>query len=104
MPSKYFITKLAERDIESAIKYIAETLHNQKAANDLFDKIEKAIENACFFPYAYSSSEYFFIHDLNVRHIIIDNYVLFYEVKDDKIIVMRFLLAKIDFSKITISE
>ena len=108
MSSRYsfIVSKPAESDIVSAMRYITETLHNQKAANDLFDKISSAIDNACEFPYSNVTSEYFFISDDKIRHIVIGNYVLFYEIQDDekRIAVLRFLLARMDFSKIQIKE
>lgn len=100
----YVISKQAEEDIVSVMRYITETLQNQKAANDMFAKIENAIETACAFPYANPSCEYYFINDPNTRHIVIDNYALFYEIEDEenRIVILRFLLARMDFKKISV--
>lgn len=46
----YYLTPLAEQDIDSALDYIANQLCNGQAASDLFAKIENAIENICRFP------------------------------------------------------
>lgn len=39
------------RDLEEKVVYIAEELHNEKAANDLLDEVEKAILE-CVYCYA----------------------------------------------------
>ena len=97
----YKLTPLAENDIDSALEYIAQTLCNTKAALDLMDKIERAIQNACVFPYSAADCHMFLINDDKTRHIPVDNYVLIYEVDERaKLIkILRFLYAAMDLTK-----
>lgn len=46
----------------------------------------------------------FLITDENIRHILIENYVLIYEIVEDEMCVriLRFRYAKMDLSKLTI--
>ena len=100
----YILSKQAEEDISSAMQYITEVLCNRHAANALFEKIEATIAKACEFPLSYPTSEYYYIHDINIRHAVINNYVLFYEIKDSDqtIAVLRFLMARMNFENIPI--
>lgn len=100
----YNFTPLAEEDIDSVLSYISEQLLNKKAANDLFSKIEKAIENICEFPYSFADCSYYLITDINIRHANIDNYVLIYEVLEEtkQINFLRFRYAKMNLSNMNI--
>ena len=71
-------------DLEEKVVYIAEKLHNEKAANDLIDAVEKAILERqsvaeAFEPY----------HSLNERRypyyrIYVKNFTIYYVVIDDE--------------------
>ena len=100
----YNFTPLAEEDIDSVLSYISEQLLNKKAANDLFSKIEKTIENICEFPYSFADCSYYLITDINIRHANIDNYVLIYEVLEEtkQINFLRFRYAKMNLSNMNI--
>ena len=88
-------------DLEEKIVYIAEKLHNEKAANDLLDEVERAILERQ--PVAESFEQY---HSLRERRypyyrIYVKNFVIYYVViddgEDDKIMeVRRFLYDKQD--------
>lgn len=92
------------KDLEEKILYIAQELHNEKAANDLLDDVERAIlERASvaesFEPY-HSTRERRYPY----YRIYVNNYVIYYVVipdeGDDKIMeVRRFLHNKQDNSK-----
>jgi len=71
-------------DLEQKIIYIAENLHNEKAANDLINAVEKAILERlpvaeAFEPY-YSPKE----RQYKYYRIYIDNFVVYYVVIDDE--------------------
>ena len=104
MPNKYkfALTPLAEQDIDSVLEYISENLRNVKAARDMLDKIEETIEKACILPYGFPDCEIYFITDKNIRHATIDNYVMIYEINDEKkqLNVLRFRYAKMNFADI----
>ena len=104
MPNKYkfAFTPLAEQDIDSVLEYISENLNNVKAANDMLDKIEKAIDNACVLPYGFPDCKIYFIADDKTRHVNIDNYAMIYEIDEEKkqINILRFRYAKMNLAGI----
>lgn len=98
----YAFTPLAEQDIDTVLEYVSEKLHNLKAAGDMFDKIGQAIEQACVLPYGFPDCGIYFITDEKIRHVPIDNYVLIYEIDEDKkrLNILRFRYAKMDLEGI----
>lgn len=108
MPSKYNykLTPLAEEDIDSVLTYISEQLFNGKAADDLLTKIENTIGRICEFPYSFADCTYFLIKDEKIRHVVIDNYVLVYEIIDEEkqINVLRFRYAKMNLTKMNVKD
>lgn len=88
-------------DLEQKVVYIAETLHNEKAANDLLDAVENAIMERL--PVAESFEPYHSVKErrYNYYRIYVKNFVIYYVVIDDvgskKIMeVRRFLYNKQD--------
>ena len=71
----YRITPLAEDDIDGVLAYIANNLCNTKAAKDLLDNIDSAIDNICNFPYSFADCSCYLIADNKIRHIPVDNYL-----------------------------
>lgn len=108
MSSKYayYLTPLAEQDIDSALAYITETLSNGQVANKLFEDIEKAIATICEFPYSSADCKLFLIQDENIRHVLIDNYVLIYEVKETekRLNILRFRYTRMDLTKLELDK
>lgn len=104
MPNKYkfAFTPLAEQDIDSVLEYISDNLRNVKAASDMLNKIEKAIDNACVLPYGFPDCKIYFIADNAIRHVIIDNYAMIYGIDDEKkqINILRFRYAKMNLAGI----
>ena len=93
-------------DLEQKVVYIAETLHNEKAANDLLDAVENAIMERL--PVAESFEPYHSVKErrYNYYRIYVKNFVIYYVVIDDvgtkKIIeVRRFLYNKQDREQLT---
>lgn len=86
-------------DLEQKIIYIAENLHNEKAANDLIDTVEKAILERL--PVAEAFEPYYSKKERRYKYyrIYINNFVVYYVVIDhegtEKIMeVRRFLYNK----------
>ena len=94
MVYNYEITEQAYEDIDHVLKYITVNLCNKKAAIDLMKNIEKSIEDVCHFPMSYPNCRYYYISDEKIRHICVDNYILFYKIKNDKIVFLRFAYSK----------
>ena len=93
-------------DLEQKVVYIAETLHNEKAANDLLDAVENAIMERL--PVAESFEPYHSVKErrYNYYRIYVKNFVIYYVVIDDvgtkKIMeVRRFLYNKQDHEQLT---
>lgn len=93
------------KDLEEKIVYIAEELHNEKAANDLLDEVERAILERQ--PVAESFEPYRSLRERCYPYyrIYVKNFVVYYVVIDDereeKIMeVRRFLYNKQDVSRL----
>ena len=97
MGSRYTwkLTTLAKDDIDGALSYITENLSNKAAAERLFSALNKKINHICEFPEAYPRCEYYFISDMNYRHAVIGNYILFYRVcvEKEQIEILRFIYS-----------
>ena len=74
---------LFNEDLDEKITYIAETLKNPKAANDLLDKVEAAIMERL--PMAESFEPYHSVRERRYTYyrIYVDNYTIYYVVIDD---------------------
>ena len=88
-------------DLEQKVIYISETLHNEKATNDLLDAVEKAIMERL--PIAEAFEPYRSVKERQYKYyrIYVKNFVVYYVVIDDigskKIMeVRRFLYNKQD--------
>ena len=93
------------KDLEEKIVYIAEELHNEKAANDLLDEVEEAILKRQ--PVAESFEPYRSLRERRYLYyrIYVKNFVIYYVVIDDegedKIMeVRRFLYNKPNDSRL----
>ncbi len=70
-------------DLDEKVTYIAETLKNPKAANDLLDKVEAAIMERL--PLAESFEPYHSVRERRYSYycIYVDNFIIYYVVIDD---------------------
>lgn len=94
MICNYEFTELAINDIDETLNYITNNLCNKKAAVDLMKAIEKSIYNICMFPKAYPDCKYYYINDENIRHAMINNYILVFKIYETKIVFLRFKYSK----------
>ena len=71
-------------DLEEKVMYIADNLHNVKAANDLIDEVEKAILERQ--PIAESFEIYHSLRERNYPYyrIYVKNFIIYYVVIDDE--------------------
>ena len=93
------------KDLEEKIVYIAEELHNEKAANDLLDEVEAAILERQ--PMAESFEPYRSLRERRYPYyrIYVKNFVVYYVVIDDEgedkfMEVRRFLYNKQDVKRL----
>jgi len=93
------ITDIAEEDIFSTIKYIANILKSPIAANRLLDDIEKQEKMLESSPniYPFVPDEYLARNGL--KFVIIKNYILFYTINEEEktVNVIRFLYGRRDW-------
>ena len=101
MAYRYKFTPLAIADIDEALNYIAGNLANPTAADLLYRNLNGEIEDICDRPYSFPDCSYYLIDDENIRHTVIGNYVLIFEVsKDEKLIkFLRFLYGGMDIRR-----
>ena len=96
------ITDIAEQDILSAVKYIADVLKAPIAANNLLDEIERHEEILENTPniYPYVHDEY--LAEKGLRFVMIKKYIIFYTVNENKkeVNVIRFLHSRRDWHNI----
>ena len=100
------ITDIAEADILSTVKYIANELKAPMAANNLLDEIEKHEKILEETPNIYPNvpDEYLAIKGL--KFVIIKNYLMFFTVDEDKKVVnvLRFLYGRRDWKNMLKNE
>ena len=93
-------------DLEQKVMYIAETLRNKKAANDLLDEVEKAILDRltvaeAFEPYHSLKDRQYLYYRIYVKNFVI-YYVVFDGEGDEKIMEVRRLLYKKQNNKLIV--
>ena len=102
----YYISDDAVIDLEQTLDYIRDTLCNPTAASNLYKAVNQAIENICTFPYACPDCSYYYIDAPTIRHKVIKNYIIFFEIneEDHAITILRFLYNKQNISQILSEE
>lgn len=90
---------VALEDLRNIVDYITDTLKAPQAAMDLLNAFDKAISRIAQFPY--SCKVYPPSHDLanEYRILPVENYLVFYVVKEQIVEVHRILYAKMDITK-----
>ena len=90
------VTQIAEQDYYKAEAYIKYELYNQKAAAGLAKKLHEAIKDLSFFPTKYPICNDDFLRVWEIRFVPVNNYLLFYIVREDEsaVYVIRFLYDK----------
>ena len=96
------ITLPAENDLRSAISYIADELKNPLAAQRLLGKVEKIVGTLSSMPLRHDLVSDEYLRQLGIRSIPIDNYLVFYIVRDEEetVVVVRILYARRDWQNI----
>ena len=86
MDKKYniIIEKYAQKDLESIYNYICNNLVNKEAAIKLLNKINEKFNSIALFPKSAPLIINNYVKNKNIRKLLIDNYIAFYEVDDIK--------------------
>lgn len=103
MAYRYKLTPLALSDIDDALGYISGTLSNPTAADRLYHSLLKEIDSIVDGPFSFPDCSYYLIDDGNIRHSVIGNYVLFFDVdeKGHLIKFLRFLYGGMDIANMS---
>ena len=93
------ITQPAENDIKEAVKYIAEKLLNPSAAGKLLDDAEHAIFSLNDMPHRHALVKDDDLARLGFRFMPVNNYLVFYVVREEKktVVIQRFLYGRRDW-------
>ena len=96
------VTQIAEQDYNRAEDYIKNELYNQKAAAGLAKKLHEAIKDLSFFPKKYPVCNDDYLRLWEIRFVPVNNYLLFYIVREDArtVYVFRFLYGRRNWQKI----
>ena len=81
---KIIIEKWAQKDIESIYNYICIDLVNKDSAIKLLNKINEKFDSIALFPKSAPLLNNDYVTHKNIRKLLIDNYIAFYEVDDIK--------------------
>jgi len=100
------ITEPAENDIIEAAKYITEQLLNPAAAGKLVDDAENAIYSLTDMPQRHALVKDDDLARLGFRFMPVNNYLIFYTVREEKktVVIQRFLYARRDWVTILKNE
>lgn len=79
---KIIIEKYAQKDLMDIYDYIANTLVNKDAAIKLLNKVNEKFDIISSFPKSSPLINNEYVKNKNIRKILIDNYIAFYEVDD----------------------
>lgn len=90
------ITSKALDDMKGIYNYIAVQLSAPDTANDQYNRIAYAIEKLDVFPKRIKVMESEPEHSMELRQLTIDNYSVFYVIKDELVIVLRVLYGASD--------
>jgi len=102
MEYKVLYTKEANEDLEEICNYISLVLYNIKAAKKLIKEIFDSIDLLRTFPKAHKLCEESRFAKRDIRLLIVNNFKVFYSVKDEteKVVIYRVIYCKRDISKI----
>lgn len=94
--NKYNIeySKESRQDLIDITKYIKYNLQEPNIAKKLINKIRKEIDNLIENPQIYAIIDDEFIKKIEIRKIIVDNYIIFYRINYKTIQIVRVLYAR----------
>ena len=87
-------SKEAKQDLINIKKYIKYNLQEPNIANKLITKIKKEIGKLAFDAKIYNIIDDDFIKKLEIRKIIVDNYIVFYRIKNKTIEIVRIMYGR----------
>lgn len=96
---KVLITPTAKKDIEDIIQYIKNDLKNKAAADAILNKLKNSIFSLSELPFRHHLVADSTIAKMNIRKILVENYIVFYTVSEDSscVDIIRVLYARRDW-------
>ena len=100
--NKYIIeySKNSKQDLIGIKKYIKYNLQEPNIANKLINKIKKEIEQLAINPELYSIIDDDFIKKREARKVIVNNYIVFYRIKNNSVEIVRVLYGRRNWMKL----
>ncbi len=94
--AKYNIeySKESKQDLIGIKQYIKYNLQEPETAQKLISKIRKEINNLKYNPEIYAIIDDDLIKKLEIRKLIVDNYIVFYRIKNNSIEIVRIMYGK----------
>ena len=84
-------SKESKEDLIGIKQYIKYNLQEPETANKLISKIRKSIKTLKENPEIYAIIDDDIIRKLEIRKLIVDNYIIFYRIKNDSIEIVRIM-------------
>ena len=93
---KYSIeySKKSKEDLIGIKQYIKYNLQEPETASKLISKIRKSIKTLKENPEIYAIIDDDIIRKLEIRKLIVDNYIIFYRIKNDSIEIVRIMYGR----------
>ncbi len=87
-------SKEAKEDLVEIKQYIKYNLQEPETAEKLITKIKNEINNLKHNPKIYGVIDDELIRKLEIRKLIVDNYIIFYRIKNDNIEIVRIMYGR----------
>jgi toxin ParE1/3/4 len=93
-----WLLRIAEQDLAEIIDYIA--MDNLPAAAAFLTKMETMLERLTEFPFLGSEAREVELRQLGYRYLVLENYLIFYTIQSDNVLVHRILSGARDYLRI----
>lgn len=100
MAYKLVKTDSFQHDLDAVIGYIVMALENKPAAAALLDAIEQSFDGIERMPLMYEACRDPHLRELGYRKVVIRNYIMVYQVDEDKVNLMRLFYGRQDYEKL----
>ena len=87
-------SKESKQDLIGIKKYIKYNLQEQEIAQKLITKIRTQIDSLKYSPEIYAIIDDDIIKKLEIRKLIVDNYIVFFRIKNDSIQIVRIMYGR----------
>ena len=96
---KIQITDQALSDMDDIYNYISEQLQAQDTAMEQYNRIADAVETLDMFPERIKLMDMREEYALELRQMTVDNYSIFFHIKEDRVIITNVLYSGSDIAK-----